>query len=176
MLTVIIVLLLIVFGILIINHTKLNHNHFDYDFLVVLGHKLINDKPSKILNDRLNIALPLIKDNKVILCGGITKNNTISEAQVMKNYLIKKDITEESIILEDKSKTTIENFKNIKEIIKDKRILVITSDYHTYRSSLICKDLNIKASFKSCESTLIEKIYHAILEEIFILKYVIFKS
>lgn len=43
--------------------------------------------------------------------GGKGKDEIISEAEAMKKYLIENGISEENIILEDKSKNTIQNMR-----------------------------------------------------------------
>jgi uncharacterized SAM-binding protein YcdF (DUF218 family) len=53
-------------------------------------------------------------------------------------------IKEERIIKEDKSTSTMENFKNTKEIVlKDNseniRILIVTNDFHMFRAKLLAR-------------------------------------
>ncbi len=122
----------------------------DADYLLVLGSALKNNVASETLKMRLVKASEYLNKNVntlAILCGGITKGNTISEAKVMRDYLIQEGIDSNRLILEDKSQTTIENILNSKGFInEDSKIVVLTSRFHVYRAKQICKanDLIVK--------------------------------
>lgn len=79
----------------------------------------------------------------MILSGGKGSDEKISEAEAMKRYCIDKGIPSKDLIKEDKSKTTLENLKNSKAIINrrsgDKNAVLVTSNYHVYRSLRYCK-------------------------------------
>lgn len=122
---------------------KPKNKYLDYDYIVVLGYVIKNDEINKTLMYRLSKALDMAKNYpkaKIILSGGKSASNTLTEAEVMKNFLLLKDIDEERIILEDKSTSTIENITNIKKVIDSQRILLISSDYHILRALWICKN------------------------------------
>ncbi len=67
----------------------------------------------------------------------------ITEAQAMKNYLIKKGILKKNIFLENKSKDTISNAYYAKKIYfipkKEKEAKIITSEFHLPRVKYIFK-------------------------------------
>lgn len=119
------------------------------DYLIVLGAAVNNNSPGITLKKRLDTAINYISnssdDCKIIVTGGKVSNKYISEAEVMKNYLIDNQVDENKIIMEDKANNTYENFKFSKEIIEkqsnknvDKlKIKVITTDFHSFRSSII---------------------------------------
>ncbi|WFD11481.1 YdcF family protein [Tepidibacter hydrothermalis] len=121
------------------------------DYVVVLGSGLRGDKVSPILANRLDKAYDYIKkynETDVIVSGGQGKDELISEARAMKNYLIQKGVGSNKIILEDKSTSTIENIKYTKDILKEKKelhktILLVTSDYHIFRSKMIANGFGI---------------------------------
>ena len=87
------------------------------------------------------------KDLIFVPSGGQGSDEIISEAQAMKNYLLEKGIKEENIILEDKSKNTLENIKFANNIIKERQknaeIALATTNYHVYRAGAIANSLNI---------------------------------
>ena len=65
----------------------------------------------------------------------------------MKDYLIANGLDESRIILEDKSKDTIENIANALEYIgNDKEVLVISSNYHVFRAKMIAGKVGLKAA------------------------------
>ena len=70
-----------------------NRNTKNDDYVLVLGYQLDHNQMSETLRLRLDKAYQYATDNpqsQLILCGGITRENTISEAQVMQDYLIQK--------------------------------------------------------------------------------------
>lgn len=142
------------------------------DYLIILGHKLSNNKPDEVLLNRLRKALEYIDENEqcnIVLSGGITSNNTISEAQIMRTYLIKNGVNSNRIILEDKSIDTVENIRNsCNYILPDKKIAILSSSYHTLRARMICKECGLNVKTIQAKTPLFELIKHTIIEIIFI--------
>ena len=79
--------------------------------------------------------------------GGKGDDEPISEAQAMKNYLIKKGINEDSILIEDKSINTYENIKLsnslIESKIKNAKTAFATTNYHVFRTMIIANNQNL---------------------------------
>lgn len=127
-----------------------SHNVESADYALVLGYGLKDNEIQETLEMRLETAQEYaIKNPKttLILCGGVTGKNTLSEADAMYKYLRNKGISDTRMIKEDKSKDTIQNIRNSLEYInKYGKIVVISSDYHVYRASLICKKLGLEVS------------------------------
>lgn len=71
---------------------------------------------------------------KIIISGSSLFNPQINQAQQVKEFLIQRGVSGKSIILEDKSRTTYESAKNVKELLNDKPFFLITSAYHMKRS------------------------------------------
>jgi uncharacterized SAM-binding protein YcdF (DUF218 family) len=123
----------------------------DCDYLVVLGASVKKNKPSLTLKGRLDTAIKYLKKSKddcyIVVSGGKGKDENISEAKAMKNYLVENGVPKNKIILEDESTSTYENFKYSKEkieqnsnkSIKDVKIKVVTTDFHSFRSFLLAK-------------------------------------
>lgn len=164
--------ILIVYGINILLLSFIDSDTNNADYLIVLGHKLKNDKPTMVLKYRLRGALKYIDNNqntKIILSGGITSDNTISEANVMKDYLVKNGVETNKIILEDKSIDTVENINNCKSYIDvNSKIVILSSNYHVVRSKMICRLLGINVKGIGVYTPILELIKHLIIEEIFI--------
>lgn len=77
----------------------------------------------------------------IILTGGKTSSQK-SEADFMAEIINEKTETNPKIIIEDKSLSTVENFKNAREFFdssntKPPRIVIITDSFHLLRSILI---------------------------------------
>ena len=113
------------------------------DYVVVLGYALDNNTITETLQMRLDRAFTYAKNNPeshLVLCGGKTGTNTVSEAEVMYNYLLAKGMDATRMTLENKSTDTIENIKNCKQYIDtNSKIVVLSSNYHVYRASKICE-------------------------------------
>lgn len=135
---------------LIVAYPKKNTQSSDY--IIVLGAGLSDgNQLSLILKDRLDAALECLNDKDsrgyIVVSGGRGADEKLSEAAVMKAYLIDKGIEENRIIVEDKSTNTFENFKFSKEKIEESSgkpisestIKIVTTDFHAYRSSFIAK-------------------------------------
>lgn len=137
------------FSVIICSYiTNKNIQIKDYDSIIILGNKMHNDNPSNDLTSRLETSIDYIKNNNVsniIVSGGLSKTNTISEAEYMKKYLIENGIDENKILVEDKSKTTYQNFKYSLDNTLGS-IAIITSDYHGYRAKCLTSKFNKKAN------------------------------
>ncbi|MBE6770824.1 MAG: YdcF family protein [Ruminococcaceae bacterium] len=152
-----------VYMTLVISEAKKNHSD-DCDYLMVLGGNVIGeDTPSPQLFERMKAAAAYLNKNTechIVPCGGCFRHGQKkSEAKIIADYLIEQGIDESRIILEDKSTTTVENFKFALEIIKnhsgkdvsETRIAFLSSDYHIYRAALIARTCGLENPFKvSC--------------------------
>ena len=81
---------------------------------VILGNRLNDDgSMSQILKKRLEATLKLnqlFAPSKIILSGGVANPNAgLSEAEVMRNYLVSQGVDADKLVLEDKSITTKQN-------------------------------------------------------------------
>lgn len=108
------------------------------DHAIVLGLALENGEPAPDLLARLDTAKAYLEkypETRLILTGGNADESGRTEAAVMRDILLEKDVPESSLILEDQAETTVENFRNIAAIIsKDEPVVMISSDYHMDRA------------------------------------------
>lgn len=138
----------------------------DCDYMIILGASVKGSTPSLTLQGRLDTALDYIKNTNddlyVVVSGGQGNDEKISEATAMKNYLIQKGISDDKIIIEDKSTSTFENFLYSKEKIEkhssskleNLNIKIVTTDFHTLRSSLIARRNGYKNITFYCSKSL----------------------
>lgn len=154
-----IILILFLTSFVIIQSLIIYHGNRSYtkktDYLVILGAGLNGDKLSLSLLKRMEKSVEYLKlhpDSTVVVSGGQGLNETISEAEAMKRYLVSQGIKEEQIIKEDKSTNTMENLKFTKnkldEINKKEgnyEITIVTSGFHMFRS----KSLAARNGFKA---------------------------
>ncbi len=108
------------------------------DYIVVLGNALIDDKPSDLLIARLETALEMAErfpDAGIVVSGGLTGDNTITEAAIMSRYLEQAGIDRARIIEEDSSKSTYENMVYTSRLIPgESAATVITNKFHLFRA------------------------------------------
>lgn len=120
--------------------------------VVVLGCKVKNEAPSLMLGRRLNAAYEYLSaepDVKVIVSGGKGDDESISEAQCMRDYLVDRGISPERIYMEDKSTDTDENLRFSQDIIRreglPEHITIVTDGFHQLRSDMKAEALGMKA-------------------------------
>jgi len=100
-----------------------------------------NNQPDSDTKDRLKKLLSLFNDGyipRILVTGGkVQKDLSISEASIMKDYLIKHGVAANKILIETDSKDTIGNALFSKVLVQKRnwnKIILITSDYHISRS------------------------------------------
>lgn len=119
--------------------------------LIVLGCKVRNGEPSGMLRHRLDAAYDFLSENSeavAVVSGGQGSDEIISEAQCMKNYLVKRGIAPDRLYMEDRSANTEENLKFSSELIKRENlgsdITIVTDGYHQLRAEMFAKKLDIE--------------------------------
>ena len=115
--------------------------------VIVLGCGIRGERVSVGLAKRLDKAAEYHEKNPdavIIVSGGQGPQEDISEALAMKRYLVEKGISEEKIIMEDRSTSTITNFRYSKEIMQERgyslsSVVFVTNAYHVYRAASYAK-------------------------------------
>ncbi len=157
-------LLFLAVGIFVIAETEAHKGDAKgkKDYLLILGCRVRGSEAEETLRMRCEKAADYLKahpETVAIACGGIVHDDqSISEAQAIEEILVSKGIEKERIIREDKSTTTVENFKNAKRIIKthgnidDYRLALLSSDFHLMRARLIAKKAGLNCQTVSAPS------------------------
>lgn len=118
------------------------------EYIAVLGFKLNEGKIDTIMQSRLDKVFELYhqKPNaEIIVSGGDVEGSGISEAEVMRRVLIGGGINESKIHLENNSKNTEENVKNILALLENKEVStlnMVTSDFHMARTRMLTDHYN----------------------------------
>ncbi len=134
----------------------------DYDKIKFLA-SVINEVPQKsdaivcLQGDkflRANKSFELLQKkyaNIIIVSGGLKENSFSIPADKIANYLIKKGVNKNKIIIEYNSQNTSEQAREVFKIIKDKKyksIILVASAFHQPRALLTflksMKDLKLK--------------------------------
>ena len=126
---------------------------YDKDFIIILGSKINSDGSlTPLLKGRVDKAIEFgnkqyeLSKKKIVYIpsGGKGNDEVTSEAEAIKKYLLSKGIKEKQIIIENKSRSTIENMKfskdKINEVNKDGKIVFSTTNYHVFRSGVIANE------------------------------------
>lgn len=123
---------------------------------ILLGCKVDGNNPGKMLAKRINAAYDYLTENPDAVCvlsGGQGRDEKITEAQAMYNTLTGKGISADRLIIEDKSTNTKENITNSKALLGDiDEAVIITTDFHQYRTSIIAGRNGLKTYSYSSKS------------------------
>ena len=134
------------------------------DFLVVLGNKCMGSRVPPILSERLDKAIQLYNrfehKPKIIVSGAKSSESSYeTEAEMMRKYLIDRDIPESAIIKEDESINTVQNLEysaiKIHQAWQKKmrpRVIIVTSDYHIPRTKWHAKKLGLDVQFAAAST------------------------
>lgn len=116
--------------------------------MVILGCQVKPWGPSTMLQDRLDKALAYLEDHPdmtVVVSGGQGKDEHISEARCMYEYLTGHGVKGENILLEDTSHNTWQNVSNTAALLEDKGydlkepVLMVTNGPHLARAKMLWK-------------------------------------
>lgn len=122
----------------------------DADYSIVLGAKVNGTVPSLALQYRADAAAEYLIENPntiVVASGGQGPGEEITEAEAISRILQDHGIEKSRIIKESKSTSTIENLTFSKALLplSAKKGLIVTNDFHIYRSCMAAKDLGLDA-------------------------------
>ncbi len=118
------------------------------DAILVLGAGVwSNGTPSNMLQDRLLTALDLYERGvcDVIIVSGDHGTTTYDEVNVMKSYLIRRGVPSDCIYMDHAGFSTYDSIYRAKAIFGVKSVLIITQEYHAFRSNMIAKHLGVES-------------------------------
>ena len=182
------------FGLVILWHSFLVYRVANQDYpepkysiWLIFGLQLKQNTMALEYQQRIDVvisALPTSEPDMIVFQGGITGNNTVTEASIGEGYFTamlasKKDMiaTRSQIVLEDRSKNSLENLRNTREyLLSEKRplkVVLVTSRYHLRRCQLMAEYLGFKTEFLLAESTVpfSVKSFHKIILEAFLINW-----
>jgi SanA protein len=118
-----------------------------YDCIIVPGASVIsNSIPSTILKDRLDMAFDIYMNTDIdrILVSGDHGAKTYDEVNVMRDYLINKEIPGENIFMDHAGFDTYQTIYRAKEIFEVDSAIIVTQGFHLYRALYIGEKLDIE--------------------------------
>lgn len=119
----------------------------DVDCIIILGAKTWGDRPSPMLEDRLQTGIDAYKrglSNKIIMSGDHGTKG-YDEVNIMKEYAIEEGIPSEDLFMDHAGFSTYESIYRAKEIFQAKRVIIVTQKYHLYRALYIANKLGLEA-------------------------------
>jgi len=127
------------------------------DYCIILGAQWKTSGPSVVLRKRLDRAVEYLKENPdtmVIVSGGQGRNEIISEAAGMRQYLVDAGIAGERILTEDKSTNTRENLAFSAGLfdIENSRTVIVTNNFHVFRAVKIAEKQGYQAEGLAADS------------------------
>lgn len=121
--------------------------------IIVLGGGIRKDRPSPLLQDRLDKAIELYNLGiapKIIMSGDHGSKDH-DEVNVMKKYAIEKGVPSEDIFMDHAGFSTYDTMYRAKEIFGVNKAVIVTQKYHIFRSVYIANKLGIDAYGVSAE-------------------------
>ena len=128
--------------------------------VIVLGCKVNDSTPSLTLHYRLEAALHYLQENPNSFCvvsGARGPRETVTEASVMRRWLVERGIPEEKVLSEDEATDTFENLMYAKKMLQAhsvpvQYVVIATSDFHMYRSRYIAKKFGMESGALSAKT------------------------
>lgn len=142
----------------------------DAEYVIVLGAQVRGEVPTLVLGARIRAAAEYLKEHPkaiAVASGGKGSGENISEAEAIRRGLVRLGISEERILLEDRSTSTTENLRFSAEVIQryeqeksgaqeeiplcgtsgelirfvSKNAVLVTNDFHVFRAVKLAKNL-----------------------------------
>lgn len=120
----------------------------DAEIGMILGASVNPDgTPCSMLMDRLETGIALYNKKKVkkLLVTGDSQSMYYDETGAMRRYLLDRGVKEEDIVVDPQGLSTSESIKRAKDVLGYNDFLVITQEYHLYRSLYIANNEGIEA-------------------------------
>ena len=137
----------------------LNRNR-SADCAIVLGAAAWHNKPSPVLQERLNHAIDLYHNGKtdfIILTGGYGKGAKHAESEVGSDYCVRMGVPEDALRVERESGNTVDNLREAKKIMKREKwnsALLVSDPWHLKRARRMASDLDLRVYVSATPSSL----------------------
>ncbi|NLL01039.1 MAG: DUF218 domain-containing protein [Clostridiales bacterium] len=119
----------------------------DVDCILVLGAGVWGDRPTHMLEDRLNFGINLYKkgaSDRILMSGDHGRKN-YDEVNVMKDYAINEGVLSSAVFMDHAGFSTYESLYRARDIFEAKKIIIVTQEYHLYRALYVANKLGLEA-------------------------------
>ena len=111
----------------------------ELDYVIVLGAQAKESGPSKTLKMRLDTAYDYLVEHErtcVIVSGGQGPDEPMSEAECMRRYLEERGIEASRILMEDRSRNTVQNIEYSGRLFRPEsdKVGIISNNFHMFRA------------------------------------------
>ena len=126
---------------------------YDRDYVIVLGCKIRPDGTLyPLIRARVDRAIDFVRRQEtatgkravLIPSGGKGADEPEPEAEAMARYMRAQGVPDEQILVEDRSKTTLENLRCSRSLIETRgasdKVAFSTSNYHVYRGGILAAE------------------------------------
>jgi uncharacterized SAM-binding protein YcdF (DUF218 family) len=121
-----------------------------FDAVIVLGSGLIGDRVPPLLASRLDRGAEIFRRSadrapRLVVSGGQGRDELVSEAAAMRDYLVAKTIPPHAILLEDAATTTEENLRLSLALLDPPmdRVAAVTNNFHVFRTAMVARSLRL---------------------------------
>ena len=121
------------------------------DVALVLGAAVDDDIPSPVFAARLDHAIALYEEGhvaKLMLTGGKSDEDSLSEAAAGREYAIARGVTRADILVEETSRTTRQNIVEARRVMAGegvKTALLVSDPLHLRRAMQMAQSLGLEA-------------------------------
>ena len=118
----------------------------DVDCILVLGAGVWGDRPTHMLEDRLEYGISLYKmgaSGKLLMSGDHGREN-YDEVNVMKNYAVNHGVLSSDVFMDHAGFSTYESIYRARDIFEAEKIIIVTQEYHLYRALLLLISSDLK--------------------------------
>lgn len=122
-------------------------NALDADCIIILGAGVKGDTPSYILEDRLLQGIELYKMgvSKKLLMSGDHGRKNYDEVNTMKKFAKNHGVPSQDIFMDHAGFSTYETMYRAGAVFQAKKVVIVTQQYHLYRSLYVAKKLGLDA-------------------------------
>ena len=120
------------------------------DLILVLGRRLLHDRPTAIFEARLAHGLALWHQGlapRILVAGGLTGNATQSEAGAGRAWLVGAGVPPDAILTEDESQHTLENLFHVRHTLRTEgwsEVILVSDGLHLARAGALAEGLGLR--------------------------------
>lgn len=120
------------------------------DVIVILGAAAYRGRPSPVLKARLDHGLELYRRGiapRIITTGGAGGDPHFTESEVGRNYLVRRGVPSEAIIIEPGGESTAQSTIAVAEIMRRMNLsscVVVSDGYHIFRAKKLLEERGLR--------------------------------
>ena len=126
----------------------------DADCVIVLGCKVYENGPGPMLRDRLEKGTSLYEKGAApkILMSGDHGRKTYDEVNAMKKFALDRGLPSEDVFMDHAGFSTYETMYRARDVFECEKVIIVTQEYHLYRSLYIAEKLGLDAYGVACDT------------------------